>query len=204
MRRSWQRAVQFMDLAMGLAVGLTLSLTLSLSLALALGVSLGGCTAGGEAGNEEAPARAALDTRLETHAPLAGEPTAEGLAYVQAVAEAHRAADQSPDRAAALEILLAALERSPPPGDGAAELLHYELLARTAELLLASGASEEVVELLGPRLAPERSLPRARALARCLVALGDAAAQSGDHALAMSSYARALELLTLLLEEVET
>ena len=30
-----------------------------------------------------------------------------------------------------------------------------------------------------------------------------AAAQTGDHALAMSSYARALELLSLLLEEVE-
>jgi tetratricopeptide (TPR) repeat protein len=185
-RRARQRAVRVA--ALGLALG------------LGLGPSLGGCTDGGEEPVEAAP----LDTRLETHAVVPGEPTAEGLAYVQAVAEAHRMADRLSDRAAALDVLLTAVELTPPPGDGAAELLHYELLARTAELLLASRDSEEVVELLAPRLAPERSLPRDRAAARCLVALGDAAAHTGDHALAMGSYARALELLTLLLEEVET
>lgn len=146
----------------------------------------------------------ALDTRLETHAVLPSEPSAAGLAYVQAIADAHRQADRSSEPHAALEFLTSALERTPPAGDGTAELLHYELLARTAELLLTQDDPERALQLLAPHLAPERSLPIDRASARCLVALGDAATQTGDHAQAMGSYARALELLTLLLEEVET
>jgi hypothetical protein len=51
---------------------------------------------------------------------------------------------------------------------------------------------------------PAISLPIDRASGRGLIALGDAAAQTGDHRLAMGSYARALELLSLLLEEVES
>ncbi|KIG17448.1 hypothetical protein DB30_03149 [Enhygromyxa salina] len=145
----------------------------------------------------------ALDTRLETHAVLPGQPSAAGLEYVQAIAQAHSQADRS-EHQAALKILMTALERTPPAGDGTAELLHYELLARTSELMLTERDPERALRLLGPHLAPERSLPIDRGSARCLVALGDAAAQTGDHALAMSSYARALELLTLLLEEVET
>jgi hypothetical protein len=151
---------------------------------------------------EPEPAATIMDTRLETHVPLDGEPTVAGLAYVQAVADAHRQADEAPADAPA--ILLAAVERTPPAGDGPGERLHYELLARTAELLLARGEDIQAMKLLAPRLDPETSLPVDRATARCLVALGDAAAQGGDHALAMGSYARALEVLTLLLEEVES
>lgn len=167
-----------------------------LAVALSLGVSA--CS-----GEPEAP-RASVDTRLATHLPLDGQPTAEGLAYVQAIAAAHQQADRSSDPAAALNILVAAVERTPPAGDGTAERLHYELLARTAELMLAQGDEVRAHELLAPRLDPERSLPLDRATARCLVALGDAAARNGDQALAMGSYARALEVLTLLLEEVES
>jgi hypothetical protein len=152
--------------------------------------------------DEPEPASASVDTRLETHVPLDGEPTAAGLAYVQAVAAAHQQADRDPANAVA--ILLAAGERTPPANDGAAERLHYELLARTAELLLAQGDDIRALKLLAPRLQPEVSLPVDRATARCLVALGDAAARGGDQALAMGSYARALEVLTLLLEEVES
>ena len=164
-----------------------------LSVALALGVVA--CS-----GDPE-PTPASIDTRLSTHVPLDGEPTAAGLTYVQAIATAHQQADGSEDP---LPILLAALELDPPAGDGTAERLHYELLARTAERLLAQGEVVQAHELLAPHLDPERSLPLVRATARCLVALGDAAARGGDQALAMGSYARALEVLTLLLEEVES
>jgi hypothetical protein len=167
-------------------------------LLLAAGLTLGvvACT------DESEPAPTSIDTRLETHVPLDGEPTVAGLAYVQAIANAHQQADDDP--ANAPTILLAAVERTPPAGDGPAERLHYELLARTAELLLVQGKDIQALKLLAPRLDPETSLPVDRATARCLVALGDAAAQGGDHALAMGSYARALEVLTLLLEEVES
>jgi hypothetical protein len=166
------------------------------SLLFAAGLTLVACT------DENEAAPTSVDTRLETHVPLDGEPTAAGLAYVQALATAHQQADRDP--ANALAILLAAGEHTPPAGDGTAERLHYELLARTAELLLAQGDEVRALKLLAPHLAPELSLPVDRASARCLVALGDAAARGGDHALAMGSYARALEMLTLLLEEVES
>jgi len=166
--------------------------------ALALGLALLG-----SACSDDASKSAALDTRLETHAVLPGQPSAEGLAYVQAVVEAHQQADQLGDRQARIDRLLAALEREPPANDGTAELLHYELLARTAEAMLESGDAERARALLEPRLGTRVSLPIDRASARCLIALGDAAAQTGDHALAMGSYARSLELLSLLLEEVE-
>jgi tetratricopeptide (TPR) repeat protein len=171
---------------------------LALGLAVVGAVTLVAC-----GGDPSEPREQALDTRLEAHAVLAGKPSAEGLAYVQAIAEAHRKADETADPQARLAHLLGALERPTPAGDGTAELLHVELLARTAELILETGHAERALELLEPRLATSRSLPIDRASARCLVALGDAAAQTGDHALAMGSYARALEMLSLLLEEVE-
>lgn len=157
------------------------------------------CSACNEDGKREQP----LDTRLVTHAVLDGKPSAEGLAYAQAVVDAHQQADALTDRQARIDRLLLALELALPAGDGTAELLRYQLLARTAELMLDGKEAERALALLEPQLATSVSLPIDRAAARCLVALGDAAAQTGDHALAMSSYARALELLSLLLEEVE-
>lgn len=144
-----------------------------------------------------------LDTRLETHAVALGQPSAEGLAYLDHTLAAHREADALTEPLAQAERLLAALEQPPPRGDGAAELAEFALLARASESLLAAGADARVVELLAERLPTSRSLPIDRAAARCLVSLGDAAARSGDHALAMGSYARALDMLTLLMEEVE-
>lgn len=176
----------------------TLARRFTRSLACVLALSFGaGCSE--DASTREQP----LDTRLETHAVLAGKPSAEGLAYVQAVAEAHKHADALTDRQARIDRLLLALELEPPAGDGTAELLRFELLARTSELMLEAGEAERALALLEPQLATSASLPIDRASARCLVSLGDAAAQTGDHALAMGSYARALELLSLLLEEVE-
>ncbi len=149
------------------------------------------------------PREQALDTRLETHAVLPGKPTAEGLAYVQAIAKAHQAADEIAEPKQRFDSLLAALELQAPAADGTAELLRYELLARTAELMLELGEAERARALLEPQLGTATSLPLDRAAARCLVALGDAAAQTGDHVLAMGTYARSLEMLSLLLEEVE-
>ena len=153
--------------------------------------------------NEDSKRERPLDTRLEAHAVLAGKATSEGLAYVQAVVDAHQQADALVERQARIDRLLLALELELPPNDGTAEQLRYELLARTAELMLEGGEAERALALLEPQLATSVSLPIDRASARCLIGLGDAAVQTGDHALAMGSYARALELLSLLLEEVE-
>lgn len=174
------------------------------ALALALGLSFGlaACTddsglgEAGEVGSE-------LDTRLETHVVLPGAPSAEGLAYVRAVATAHAKADAESDLGARASILERALEQAPPADDGSAELLRYNLAARAAQTRLDADQPERALTLLQPLLAPERSLPVDRASARGLVLLGDAAARTGDANLAMGSYARALEILTMLLEEVE-
>lgn len=145
-----------------------------------------------------------LDTRLVTHAVVEGQPSEAGLAYLEQVVAAHREADAIADPLARAERLIAALELAVPEGDGVAEIAALELAARAGESLLAAEADDRVFALLDPMLQTERSLPIDRASARCLVALGDAAARSGDHSVAMGSYARALEMLSLLLEEVDS
>jgi hypothetical protein len=157
------------------------------------------CTDEGEPSRESK-----LDTQLVTHAVVEGQPSAAGLAYLDHVVTAHREADAISDPLARAERLLVALELAIPERDGVAEIAALELAARAGESLLAAEADERVLALLGPMLPTERSLPIDRASARCLVALGDAAARTGDHALAMGSYARALEMLSLLLEEVDS
>ena len=105
--------------------------------ALALGLlAAPACTTQGEGEGESQ-----IDTRLEHHRVELGLATPEGLAYVQAVVAAHERADRASDDAEALAILRAAVDQTPPAGDGTAEVLHYELLARTAELTLARGDS---------------------------------------------------------------
>ncbi len=166
-------------------------------------IGLIGCTA-----ELDEPRASELDTRLETHAVVAGQPTAAGLAYLEYALAAHREADAIAEPLARAERLLAALDRPVPERDGIAEIAALELSARASESLLAAEADERVLALLGPALPTDRSLPIDRASARCLLALGDAAARTGDHALAMGSYARALELLSLLMmvgmEEVDS
>jgi hypothetical protein len=158
-------------------------------------------------GEGDPAGRSELDTRLVAHAVVEGRPSAAGLAYLEQVVAAHRDADAIADPLARAERLLAALELPIPEGDGTAEIAALELAARAAEALLEAKSAEadaRVVALLGPLLPTERSLPIDRASARCLVALGDAAARTGDHGSAMGSYARALEMLSLLLEEVDS
>lgn len=168
---------------------------------LMLGLSTLACE--GERERDEARA-SKLDTRLVSHAVLDAQPSAAGLAYLEQVVAAHREADAIAEPLARAEPLITALDLSVPERDGMAEIAALELAARASESLLAGEADTRVLALLGPMLPTERSLPIDRASARCLVALGDAAARTGDHALAMGSYARALEMLSLLLEEVDS
>lgn len=165
-----------------------------------LGLGTLACTGEGDADDLPRP----LDTRLVTHAVLEGQPSEAGLAYLEHVVAAHRDADAIPDPLARAERLITALELAVPEHDGIAEIAALELAARAGESLYAAGADARVFALLDPMLQTERSLPIDRASARCLVALGDAAARSGDHTVAMGSYARALEMLSLLMEEVDS
>jgi hypothetical protein len=86
---------------------------------------------------------------------------------------------------------------------GEAEILRLELATRVAEALMETPQGSAVArDLLVPMLEPKRSLPLDRATARALIALGDLAAESGDDALAMGSYARAIRVMSLLREEL--
>ena len=78
------------------------------------------------------------------------------------------------------------------------DALLIELYRDTSNLMVVR---MRALDLLAPRLETSRSVPLDRASARALITLGDAAARLGDYDLAMGSYARALDLLSLLLEE---
>jgi hypothetical protein len=143
------------------------------------------------------------DARLIAHPVVPSIPTPAGLDYVQALAEAHARADATLDAAARRDILSAALDVPAPAGLTEAELFELELAARLAETLRELGDDEGALAVLAPRLAVERSLPRAPEAAHALVVLGDVAHALGDDALAAGSYARALRLLAQLRREVE-
>ena len=165
--------------------------------ALALGI-VASCTSDG------APAPGRPDARVHTHVVLPSTPTPAGLAYLQAVADAHADADaaSSVERVAILRAGLAL----PVPGElGEAEILRLELATRLAEVLVTQPeGAPAALEVLRPMLRPERSLPLDRATARALVTLGDAAAKVGDDALAAGSYARAIRVMSLLRQELES
>jgi hypothetical protein len=153
---------------------------------------------------DSAPVAAAEpDARLRTHEIQPSTPTAEGLAYVESIAAAHRQADGLEGRARteALRAVLAV----PVPGDlPEAEVLRLELATRLAELSMEQPSGAAVArDLLQPMLSVERSLPLDRSTARALVVLGDAAAKTGDDALAAGSYARSIRMLSILRQELE-
>jgi hypothetical protein len=104
-----------------------------------------------------------------------------------------------------LAILEAALELALPPGDGTAEVLQLGLLARWGtEVGIDRGGNERARDRLATALDPDRSLPLDTETAHALIVLGDVAAATGDDALAVGSYARALRLLSMLREELES
>lgn len=168
------------------------------ALLLALGAG-GGCTT-----DADAPAAGHLDARIQTHVVLPSTPTPVGLAYLEAVADAHARADAAAG-ATRLSILRAGLAVPVPAGLGEAEILRLELATRLADALMAEPEGVPVaLDVLTPMLRPERSLPLDRATARALVVLGDVAAKAGDDALAAGSYARAIRVMSLLRQELES
>jgi hypothetical protein len=150
------------------------------------------------------------DATLRTHVVAPSTPTAEGLAYLRAMADVHERADgvQGEPRVQALRQGLAL---PVPAGLAEAEIVRLDLAARLAEELMAGAPSRAAApegaraarDLLIPLLAVERSLPLDRATARALVVLGDAAAKTGDDALAAGSYARSIEIMSSLRQELE-
>jgi len=149
------------------------------------------------------PSRRVPDATLRTHAVAPGTPTAEGLAYLRAVADVHGRADalRGEPRVRALR---QGLSLPVPAGLSEAEIVRLDLAARLGEeLVVTPEGALAARDLLAPMLSVERSLPLDRASARALVVLGDAAARTGDDALAAGSYARSIELMSLLRQELE-
>ncbi|MGH1346834.1 MAG: hypothetical protein ACRBN8_35025 [Nannocystales bacterium] len=146
--------------------------------------------------------QAAPDARLQTHEIVASTPTTAGLAYIQAVAAAHREADtqQGDARMAALE---AALDLPVPSGLPEAEILRLEVASRIASEWIDRGSADKARALLVPMLEPARSVPLDRSSAEALVLLGDAATRTGDDALAAGSYARSIRMMSILRQEIE-
>ncbi|MEM7152907.1 MAG: hypothetical protein AAF799_08690 [Myxococcota bacterium] len=143
------------------------------------------------------------DATLRTHAVDPSTPTPEGLVYLRSVADVHADADArtGDDRRRALRRGLAL---PVPAGLAEAEIMRLDLAARLGEELLADPHGARAArELLQPMLTVERSLPLDRATARALVVLGDAAVKTGDDALAAGSYARSIEMMSLLRQELE-
>jgi hypothetical protein len=171
----------------------------------ALGLSIvAGCESehGPDGSVRLASNHAGPDATLRTHAVSPSTPTPEGLAYIQAVADVHARAE-GVSGAQRISVLRQGLALPVPAGLGEAEILRLELATRVAEALMETPQGSAVArDLLVPMLEPKRSLPLDRATARALIALGDLAAESGDDALAMGSYARAIRVMSLLREEL--
>lgn len=169
---------------------------------LGLGLGAVACDPGDD-GEPRASARKAPDATLRTHAIAPSTPTPEGLAYLRAVADAHARADRAQGEAR-VRALREGMALPVPAGLAEAEIVRLDLAARLGEALMdAPNGARAARDLLGPMVAVDRSLPLDRATARALVVLGDAAAKTGDDALAAGSYARSIEVMSLLRQELE-
>jgi len=143
------------------------------------------------------------DDTLRTHMVAPSTPTDEGLVYLRALADVHARADRL-EGEARVEALRSGLALPVPAGLAEAEIVRLDLAARLGEELLhAPEGARAARELLAPMLDVRRSLPLDRATARALVVLGDAAVRTGDDALAAGSYARSIEVMSLLRQELE-
>lgn len=169
---------------------------------LVLGLGTVACDPG-DPGDRSAASARSPDATLRTHVVAPSSPTAEGLAYLRAVADVHDRADQAQGEAR-VRVLREGLGVPVPAGLAEAEIVRLDLAARLGEALLDTPHGARAArDLLGPLVAVERSLPMDRATARALVVLGDAAAKTGDDALAAGSYARSIEVMSLLRQELE-
>lgn len=159
----------------------------------------GGCQTRTEVADER---QSSPDARLVTHSVEASTPTPVRVEYVEAVAEAHRLADGAADAQAQRAELHKAMDLAVPEGLGEAEILRLGLAARLGRSYLDEGSPRRTIEVVSPLVDIDRSLPIDVAAADALVVLGDAAAETGDDALAVGSYARAVRMMSLLRDEV--
>jgi hypothetical protein len=145
-----------------------------------------------------------MSADVEVHAVVPGPASAAGVAYLRQLAGTHEAVRRAAGTSARqVELLRGALAIPPPSGLAEAEIARLELLAELGEhLLLGAGSPAEAIHLLAPELSA-RSLPLDRVSARALVVLGDAAKRTGDDALAATSYARAIRVMSMLRQELE-
>jgi len=159
--------------------------------------------------------RAVPESTLHTHIVEPSTPTAEGLAYLRAVAQVHRQADER-GAEARIRVLRQGLSLPIPAGLPEAEIMRLDLAARLGEELMSRSTTEANAtsggnssgarvarDLLRPMLAVDNTVPLDRATARALVVLGDAAAKTGDDALAVGSYSRSIQIMSLLRQELE-
>lgn len=167
--------------------------------ALTTALLAGGCQTRHEIEDERA---SMPDARLLTHDVEASTPTPERVEYVEAVAQAHRAADGAADAQSLRAELHEAMDLAIPEGLGEAEILRLGLAARLGRSHLEEGSAQRAIEVISPLVDIDRSLPIDVAAADALVVLGDAAAATGDDALAVGSYARAVRMMSLLRDEV--
>lgn len=147
---------------------------------------------------------ASPDARLELVEIDLQRADSASVEYLQALSKAHAQADAllADDRQAALDRLRSAWDLNVPAG-GAARVTQLELSARMAEIMLQDeGGAVDAVALLRPMLDPKVALPKDRSSARALVALGDAASEIDDDALAAGSYARAVRVMSALRKEM--
>lgn len=182
---------------------LRVGLGLTLGLGTLVGTTACDPTADDSSFAEAEVARRVPDARLTTHLIVPGEPTPEGLAYLRAMADLHASADQY-EGEARIQVLRRGLALPVPAGLAEAEIVRLDVAARLAEeLMVADSGARAARELLVPMLRVEHSLPLDRSTARALVVLGDAAAKTGDDALAAGSYSRAIEMMSVLRQELE-
>jgi hypothetical protein len=165
-----------------------------------LAVSLAGvaCEARGERAGR-------LDLRLATYAVVPSTPTPEGAAYLRAMARAFAQADRASAPAARAAVLREALAVPIPRGVGEAEIVRLEVATALCETLATDGDGvSAALTMLAPLIAPSRTLPVDRVTARALVVFGELSERAGDPDGAVASYGRALRLLAMLREEVES
>lgn len=194
-----------------MSIGQVRIATAPIAVLVAALVVVSGCDdAGDDAGEGEvvrAEVQSTPDGTLETHEIVPSTPTAEGLAYMQAVAAIHRDADAQSGEAQ-VATLQRGLALAVPAGLPEAEVLRLELASRIAAVWLESARADptgpaRAKDLLAPMLEPSRSVPLDRASAEALVLLGDAATRTGDDALAAGTYARSIRMMSILRQELE-